>query len=62
MRKAFFRESNDFVDSIVYDGDRMHAENQVMGPCIIEEKMTTIVVPPNLAIKVDIHGNYVRIK
>ena len=62
MRKAFFREPNDFIDTIIYDGDALQANDMVKGPCIIEEKMTTIVVPPNLTIKVDSNGNYMTIK
>jgi N-methylhydantoinase A len=62
MRKAFFRELNDFVDTRIYDGDKLLADNVLTGPCIVEEKMTTIVVPPYLAIKVDQYGNYRTIK
>jgi len=57
-RKVFFRESDDFVDTKIYDGDMLLANNILKGPCIIEEKMTTIVVPPKITIKVDTYGDY----
>jgi hypothetical protein len=38
------------------------AENRLSGPGIIEEKMTTLVVPPNMEIRVDRAGNYTTIK
>ncbi len=57
-RKAFFREVEDFVDLKVYEGDKLLAGNILRGPCIIEEKMTTLVVPPRITLKVDLYGNY----
>jgi N-methylhydantoinase A/oxoprolinase/acetone carboxylase beta subunit len=35
------------------------AGNVVEGPSIIEEKMTTLVIPPNVKINVDLYGNYI---
>ena len=60
-RKAYFRDFDDYVDTTVYDGDRLLAGNRCEGPCIIEEKMTTLVVPPGIAIRVDQTGNYTTI-
>jgi N-methylhydantoinase A len=57
-RKAFFREFEDFVDVKVYDGNKLLEDNFLKGPCIIEEKMTTVVVPPSRTVKVDLYGNY----
>jgi N-methylhydantoinase A len=59
IRKAFFREFEDFVDVKVYEGDKLVAGNLLKGPCIIEERMTTLVVPPRTMLKVDIYGSYV---
>ncbi len=61
-RRAFFSEFEDFVDVKVYDGDRLLAGNILKGPCIIEERMTTVVIPPNVKINVDIYGNYTTLK
>jgi N-methylhydantoinase A len=60
-RRAYFRDFDDYVDTTVYDGDGLLAGNRCEGPCIIEEKMTTLVVPPGIAIRVDHIGNYTTI-
>ena len=59
-RKAFFRTIGAFTDVNVYDGGRMLAGHTLPGPCIIEETMTTIVVPPGDTVTVDEYGNYVQ--
>jgi N-methylhydantoinase A len=58
-RRAFFEEAHGDVDTRVYDGERLLAGNLLEGPCIVEEKTTTIVVPPGFRIVVDEYGNYV---
>ena len=58
MRKVYFTEIKDFKDVNVYEGDMLLAGNILEGPCIVEEKMTTLVVPPERRIRVDQHGNY----
>lgn len=57
-RPAYFSEHGDFVDVDVYDGDKLLAGNRLEGPCIVEEQMTTVVIPPALGVTVDSHGNY----
>jgi N-methylhydantoinase A len=57
-RKAFFRELEDFVDVDVHEGDRLPANTVLDGPCIVEERMTTVVIPPGLKLRVDTYGNY----
>lgn len=42
----------------VYDGNRLFTGNSVEGPAIIEEKFTTVVIPPGATAIVDIVGNY----
>ena len=61
MRKAYFTEFADYADTVLYDGDKLLAGHKLVGPCIVEEKMTTIVVPPNFTMTVDAHGNYINI-
>ncbi len=56
-RPAYFGDG--FVDTKIYDGDKLKGANVVEGPCVIEERMTNIVVPPGWKIVVDDHGNYV---
>ena len=61
QRKAFFGEFDGFVEAKIYEGDRLLTDNVVEGPCIIEERMTTLVVPPGLKLRVDAYGNYTTI-
>jgi len=60
-RKAYFREFENFTDTNIFDGDRLLAGNFLEGPCIVEERMTTLVVPPAIKVKVDRYGNYTTI-
>jgi len=45
-RPVFFEESNAFVESPIYDLQRMHSGHELSGPAIIESTVTTIVVNP----------------
>lgn len=56
-RQAYFDEN--FLETTIYDGDKLHSGNIVEGPCIIEERMTNIVVPPGFTVNVDDYGNYI---
>ena len=56
-RAAFF--FGGFVDTPVYDGERLGAGHRVAGPAIVEERYTAIVVPPGWATQLDRHGNHV---
>jgi len=56
-RRAYFGELDGFVDTDVYDGAKLTAGTALEGPCIVEEAMTTIVIPPSVAMHVDAIGN-----
>ena len=58
-RDAYFEESNGFVKTCVYDGDKLLCGNVLEGPCIVEERMTTVVIPPKFNMRVDEYGNYI---
>jgi N-methylhydantoinase A len=58
-RNAYFEESKGYTPTLIYDGDKLLAGNVLAGPCIVEEKMTTIVIPPGFKMRVDPCGNYV---
>lgn len=49
----------DWIDTPIYDGDRLRAGNRIDGPAIVEEVTTTIVVFPNDVAQVDRLGNVV---
>jgi N-methylhydantoinase A len=42
----------------VYDGPRLVPGQTILGPAIVEEPFTTIVVYPGQRATVDGHGNY----
>jgi len=54
----------DFVEagiqqSTIYDGDALEPGMSFVGPAVIEEAGTTVVIPPGLPCQVDSYGNYV---
>jgi N-methylhydantoinase A len=55
-RKAFFRGR--FVATPIYDGSRLTPGHAILGPAIVEEPFTTIVVYPGHRAAVDALGNY----
>jgi len=56
-RPAFF--AGRFEDTPVYDGDRVGPGHRLVGPAIVEERFTTIVLQPGHVAEVDRAGNYV---
>ncbi|MFH1650732.1 MAG: hydantoinase/oxoprolinase family protein [Chloroflexota bacterium] len=60
-RDAYFEESSGFIKTAVYDGDLLRHGNILEGPCVVEEKMTSIVIPPGFKMTVDEHGNYISL-
>jgi N-methylhydantoinase A len=56
-RKAFFRGR--FVVTPIYEGPRLVPGQAILGPAIVEEPFTTIVVYPGQRATVDAFGNYV---
>ncbi len=56
-RKAFFRGR--YVATPVWDGPRLAPGHAILGPAIVEEPFTTIVVYPGQRATVDAYGNYV---
>ncbi len=55
-RKALFRGR--YVSTPVYDGPRLAPGQTILGPAIVEEPFTTIVVYPGQRATVDTWGNY----
>ena len=45
-RPVYFGGAGDFVETAVYDRERLRAGAVIAGPALIEETDTTIVVPP----------------
>ncbi len=60
-RNVYFEESRGFVKTKIYDGDQLLSGNLLEGPCIVEERMTNVVIPPKFKLIVDKYGNYITI-
>ena len=45
-RPVYFVSALDYVDTDIYDGDRVVAGNVIEGPAVIEEQQTSIVILP----------------
>ena len=57
-REVFFEEAAGFVATPLYDGDAMMYGNLVKGPAVVEQKTTTIVVPPDHTLEVARYGDF----
>lgn len=57
-RDVFFEEAGGFIATPIYDGDAMMDGNFVEGPAVLEERTTTIVVPPSFSIEVTKYGDF----
>ncbi len=47
------------IDTPIYDGEKVLAENVITGPAIIEETTTTVVIPETYICSVDNYKNYI---
>lgn len=57
-RSAYFREMGRIERLPIYLGSELGAGDEVAGPALIEEPLTTIVVPPRASARVSRYGNY----
>ena len=56
-RQVYFREAGGFLDTQIYDRERLGAGSALEGPAIIEERTSTTLVPKGFNAKVDDYGN-----
>jgi N-methylhydantoinase A len=56
VKQVYFRETG-FVETTVYDRERLLAGNRIQGPALIEEHASTTVLWPHDALVVDGNGN-----
>jgi N-methylhydantoinase A len=56
IRKCYF--GGQFVETPVFDSEKLEAGNIIPGPAIIEVPTTTTVIPPYSECQVDIYNNY----
>lgn len=57
-RHAYFDELRGFVETPVYDGNRLEHGNTVVGPAIVEDATTSVVVFPRHRLVVNRFGDY----
>jgi len=58
-RQVFFERKKGFIDTPCYNSELLKPGNIINGPAIIEDIDTTVVVPENFKLSVDIYGNYI---
>jgi len=58
-RAAYFPEAGRYLDTPVYDRYRLGAGAELLGPAIIEERESTLIVGPDAQVRADRHGNLV---
>jgi N-methylhydantoinase A len=58
-RPVYFSEVGDFAQSPVYDRDALRPGDAFSGPAIVQERNSTVVVPPGYALQVDAFRNIV---
>ncbi len=57
-REVFFEEADGFVATPIYDGDTMMPGNLIKGPAVVEQRTTTIVVPPGCTLEATSYGDF----
>lgn len=55
-RKCYFEKT--MMETSIYDGDKLLSGNAILGPAVVEEKATTVVIPPGFSCRVDQYGGY----
>ena len=55
-REVWFRDTG-FIETPVYDRDRLHPGHGFSGPAIVEQTDSTTVVPPGATVDVDPTGS-----
>lgn len=58
-RPVYFEEYKGYKECETYDRYLLKANNEIIGPAIVEQKDTTIVLPPNTWGRVDLYGNLI---
>jgi N-methylhydantoinase A len=59
LRQVYFEESNDFIDTPVFNRSELGSNFQASGPLLIEESSTTIVVGPSGLVRLSPNGNLI---
>ncbi len=57
-RQVYYKDLGGFTETPCYNGDELKPGIVIPGPAIIEQKETTVVVPPGSELSVDGYANY----
>ena len=55
-RSAYWPEIKAWMETPVYNEDRLLPGNEITGPAILESEYTTVVIPPQVMYRVDAYG------
>jgi len=58
-RKAYFPEAGGYVETPIYDREALGHDVVLEGPCIVEERESTTVLPPGTRAVVDEYANLI---
>jgi len=58
-RPVLWNVAKGYEDTPIYDGSKLRAGHTLEGPVIVEEKTTTVVIPPCYRCRVDAVKNYI---
>jgi N-methylhydantoinase A len=56
IRKVYFEENQAFLDTKIFERERLLAGNVIEGPAVVEESNATTLIHPGMAGKVDSYG------
>jgi N-methylhydantoinase A len=59
LRLVYFDEVGSYTDTVVYDRPRLRPGATLDGPGVIEEKDTTIIIPPGATARIDQYCNVI---
>jgi len=55
-RSAYWPAIKEWIETPVYDQDKLLPGNEIAGPAILESEYTTVVIPPQMVYGVDAYG------
>lgn len=58
-RNVFFKEAGGFTETPIYKRDQVPTEIEFVGPAIIEQLDSTVVIPPEFGVKIDSYRNII---
>ena len=59
IRQVYSFRARDFVETPIFNGDRVRPGNTISGPAVIEESRTSIVLFESQKATLDAHLNYI---